>query len=123
MSHCVFCLDALGHRNKILRSVKMLREKQDSMSSIPIPSNLPGLPVDIPHEYYCPITHEVMTDPVICAGQICVPSFGTPLFSGELGGVQNQRISGNSVRFDAIRSSRRTSNNRRIRTLAFKKYG
>lgn len=43
-----------GHRNKILRTVKEIKKEE--------------LEEDIPDEFLCPITREVMTDPVIAAG-------------------------------------------------------
>ncbi|XP_022084462.1 WD repeat, SAM and U-box domain-containing protein 1-like [Acanthaster planci] len=49
---------ALGHRQKILRGVQIMREKGSS-----------GIILDdgIPDEYLCPITRELMRDPVIAA--------------------------------------------------------
>ena len=44
----------VGHRNKILRNVKDIRKKE--------------MEDNIPDEFLCPITREVMTDPVIAAG-------------------------------------------------------
>lgn len=51
---------ALGHRQKILRAVQVVKE-QGFYS--------PGLPSDesVPDEYLCPITRQIMTDPVIAA--------------------------------------------------------
>lgn len=46
----------MGHRNKILRSVKDLKKNE--------------LDDNIPDEFLCPITREVMIDPVIAAGEI-----------------------------------------------------
>ena len=43
-----------GHRNKILRTVKEIKKEE--------------LEEDIPDEFLCPITREIMTDPVIAAG-------------------------------------------------------
>jgi hypothetical protein len=33
-------------------------------------NGIPEVPVDmdVPHEFLCPITHEIMHDPVICSG-------------------------------------------------------
>nr|XP_058954855.1 WD repeat, SAM and U-box domain-containing protein 1-like isoform X1 [Pocillopora verrucosa] len=42
-----------GHRNKILRTVKEIKKEE--------------LEEDIPDEFLCPITREIMTDPVIAA--------------------------------------------------------
>lgn len=46
----------VGHRNKILRSMKEVKKKEIEDS--------------IPDEFLCPITRELMTDPVIAAGTI-----------------------------------------------------
>ncbi|XP_047136348.1 WD repeat, SAM and U-box domain-containing protein 1 isoform X1 [Hydra vulgaris] len=45
----------LGHRNKIIREIRQLMSNQNKHQSV------------IPHEYLCPITLELMTDPVIAA--------------------------------------------------------
>ncbi|XP_071788780.1 WD repeat, SAM and U-box domain-containing protein 1-like [Asterias amurensis] len=49
---------ALGHRQKILRGIQTIREKGNG-----------AIPTDdgIPDEYLCPITRELMKDPVIAA--------------------------------------------------------
>ncbi|XP_046846057.1 WD repeat, SAM and U-box domain-containing protein 1-like [Xenia sp. Carnegie-2017] len=47
------CIGPVGHRNKILRSVKDLKKNE--------------LDDNIPDEFLCPITREVMIDPVIAA--------------------------------------------------------
>ena len=49
-------LAPLGHRNKILREMKKMKAEQQS-----------GL---VPDEYLCPITREIMVDPVIASGRI-----------------------------------------------------
>ena len=49
----------VGHRNKILRTINEIKKKE--------------LEEDIPDEFLCPITREVMSDPVIAAGQ-CITS-------------------------------------------------
>ena len=43
-----------GHRNKILRTITEIKKQE--------------LEEDIPDEFLCPITREVMSDPVIAAG-------------------------------------------------------
>ena len=43
-----------GHRNKILRSVKGIKKEE--------------LEEDVPDEFLCPITRDIMSDPVIAAG-------------------------------------------------------
>ncbi|RMX53420.1 hypothetical protein pdam_00017032 [Pocillopora damicornis] len=49
-----------GHRNKILRTVKEIKKEE--------------LEEDIPDEFLCPITREIMTDPVIAAvGNVVAP--------------------------------------------------
>lgn len=53
-------VDALGHRNKILRSIQSLRHPQH-LTSYPDESYT-MLP-----ELQCPITHEVMREPVVAA--------------------------------------------------------
>lgn len=45
----------VGHRNKILRTIKDIRKQE--------------LEEDFPDEFLCPITREVMSDPVIAAGK------------------------------------------------------
>ncbi|CAB3978294.1 WD repeat, SAM and U-box domain-containing 1-like [Paramuricea clavata] len=47
------CIGPVGHRNKILRNVKDVKRKEIEDS--------------IPDEFLCPITRELMTDPVIAA--------------------------------------------------------
>ncbi|XP_072020781.1 WD repeat, SAM and U-box domain-containing protein 1-like [Amphiura filiformis] len=51
----------LGHRQKILRGVQMIREQGFYTAT--------GQPTDdtVPDEYLCPITREIMRDPVIAA--------------------------------------------------------
>ncbi|XP_068217034.1 WD repeat, SAM and U-box domain-containing protein 1-like isoform X2 [Palaemon carinicauda] len=51
-------VDALGHRNKILRLI------QKSGSASPAPKESINTP---PKEYLCPITKELISDPVLCA--------------------------------------------------------
>lgn len=53
-------IDAMGHRNKILRARKSIKTKAPANR---VDSNL--LDVGVPDEYLCPITREVMKDPVI----------------------------------------------------------
>ncbi|XP_031226202.1 WD repeat, SAM and U-box domain-containing protein 1 isoform X3 [Mastomys coucha] len=48
-------IESLGLRNKVLRSIEELRTRMDSLSS------------GIPDEFICPITREVMKDPVIAS--------------------------------------------------------
>jgi len=43
-----------GHRNKILRTIKDIKKEE--------------LEEDIPDEFLCPITRDIMSDPVIAAG-------------------------------------------------------
>ena len=50
----------MGHRNKILRARKAIRPR--SLASRPDTSMLD---VGVPDEFLCPITREVMKDPVI----------------------------------------------------------
>ncbi|WAR05181.1 WSDU1-like protein, partial [Mya arenaria] len=52
-------IDSLGHRNKILRSRAHLLEH-------PIVQKT-ALDEGVPDEYLCPITREIMKDPVICS--------------------------------------------------------
>ena len=47
----------MGHRNKILRNVKEVKKNE--------------MEDNIPDEFLCPITREVMSDPVIAAGLSC----------------------------------------------------
>lgn len=49
-------LGPVGHRNKILRNVKDVKRKEIEDS--------------VPDEFLCPITRELMSDPVIAAGTI-----------------------------------------------------
>lgn len=51
------CAESVGLRNKLWRSVEELRS--DSFSS------------GIPCEFLCPITRELMREPVIAAGNAC----------------------------------------------------
>eukprot|EP00057_Strongylocentrotus_purpuratus_P025284 XP_011679758.1 PREDICTED: WD repeat, SAM and U-box domain-containing protein 1 [Strongylocentrotus purpuratus] len=54
---------ALGHRQKILRGIQAVREKGFfSGSQGPVPDD------QIPDEYLCPISREIMKEPVIAAG-------------------------------------------------------
>lgn len=55
----------MGHRNKILRNVKEVKKNE--------------MEDNIPDEFLCPITREVMSDPVIAAGLSCVSSLFTVL--------------------------------------------
>ncbi|XP_033733128.1 WD repeat, SAM and U-box domain-containing protein 1-like [Pecten maximus] len=50
-------IDALGHRNKILRAMKCISVKNEHLLKDP--------DAGIPDEYLCPITRELMKDPVI----------------------------------------------------------
>uniref|UniRef100_A0A6A7FQW5 WD repeat, SAM and U-box domain-containing protein 1 n=1 Tax=Hirondellea gigas TaxID=1518452 RepID=A0A6A7FQW5_9CRUS len=50
-------VDALGHRNKILRLVKRHKRENSVAESNEVP----------PSEFLCPITQELIVDPVICA--------------------------------------------------------
>lgn len=50
-------IDALGHRNKILRAKKCISVKREYLLKDP--------DAGIPDEYLCPITRELMKDPVI----------------------------------------------------------
>ena len=45
----------VGHRNRILRTIKDVKKEE--------------LEDNIPDEFLCPITREVMEDPVIAAGK------------------------------------------------------
>ena len=56
----------MGHRNKILRNVKDVKRKEIEDS--------------IPDEFLCPITRELMSDPVIAAGTILLFHFFTSRF-------------------------------------------
>ena len=57
--HSIFIfLGPVGHRNKILRNVKDVKRKEIEGS--------------IPDEFLCPITRELMTDPVIAAGIVFI---------------------------------------------------
>ena len=57
-----FLSDALGHRNKILRLIS--RFKKDNSDSSTLDTNA------VPTEFLCPITQELIIDPVLCAGKI-----------------------------------------------------
>lgn len=50
--------ESLGLRNKILRKIEDLKSKMKSASS------------NIPEEFLCPITCEIMKDPVIASGNV-----------------------------------------------------
>ncbi|XP_052804914.1 WD repeat, SAM and U-box domain-containing protein 1-like [Mya arenaria] len=52
-------IDSLGHRNKILRSRAHLLEHPIVQKTV--------LDEGVPDEYLCPITREIMKDPVICS--------------------------------------------------------
>ena len=56
-SFCHKYLGPLGHRNKIMRELKNTKDKESD--------------VDFPDEFLCPITRELMSDPVIAAGERC----------------------------------------------------
>jgi U-box domain len=58
-------VDALGHRNKILRGIQALKNPfwQHVLST-------DDDTVGIPEELFCPITHELMQDPVVAKGEI-----------------------------------------------------
>ncbi|XP_013413414.1 WD repeat, SAM and U-box domain-containing protein 1 isoform X3 [Lingula anatina] len=53
-------IDALGHRNKILRAVKQVMAH-------PIIQEKAASESDVPDEYLCPITREVMKEPVMAS--------------------------------------------------------
>ena len=53
-------VEAMGHRNKILRARKAIRPR-----SLASRSDTSMLDVGVPDEFLCPITREVMKDPVI----------------------------------------------------------
>ncbi|XP_072274299.1 WD repeat, SAM and U-box domain-containing protein 1 isoform X2 [Pyxicephalus adspersus] len=52
-------IESLGLRNKIMRKIEELRSKMKATSS------------NIPEEYLCPITWEIMKDPVIASDLVC----------------------------------------------------
>ncbi|XP_077993545.1 WD repeat, SAM and U-box domain-containing protein 1-like isoform X2 [Glandiceps talaboti] len=65
---------ALGHRNKILRGIESIKEQcelvthiQTTVSQTPQYTADALLDVGIPDEFLCPITREVMRDPVIAS--------------------------------------------------------
>ena len=63
-------LGPVGHRNKILRNVKDVKKKEIEDS--------------VPDEFLCPITRELMSDPVIAAGSyynIVVLLFSSYIFT------------------------------------------
>ena len=51
-----FFSESLGLRSKVLRKIEELRTKVKTLSS------------EIPDEFICPITRELMKDPVIASG-------------------------------------------------------
>lgn len=55
-------LDALGHRNKILRLVNKSGVQDPQTARLTNPHAPPD-------EFLCPITQELIRDPVLCAGQ------------------------------------------------------
>lgn len=59
-------LESLGHRNRIIRALKLLHYRRGSYEAFATKANPSGEP--LPHEFYCAITHELMTDPVVAAG-------------------------------------------------------
>jgi len=61
----VLGVDALGHRNRIIRALKLLHYRRGSYESFSTRVNPSGEP--LPHEFYCAITHELMTDPVVAS--------------------------------------------------------
>lgn len=54
-------IEAMGHRNKILRARKILQQG----GSVKLVKDANLLDVGVPDEFLCPITREVMKDPVI----------------------------------------------------------
>uniref|UniRef100_A0A914UTW8 WD repeat, SAM and U-box domain-containing protein 1 n=1 Tax=Plectus sambesii TaxID=2011161 RepID=A0A914UTW8_9BILA len=56
-------IESLGHRNRILRGIRQLREGVSPAALIASSLN----DDEVPHEFRCPITHDVMLDPVIAA--------------------------------------------------------
>jgi WD40 repeat protein len=68
-------MDLLGHRNKLLRGIRSLRDVYCAPPESPSSSSnggrvsfeLPKRELEQPDEYYCPIRHEIMRDPVIAA--------------------------------------------------------
>ncbi|KAI1280766.1 WD repeat, SAM and U-box domain-containing protein 1 [Halotydeus destructor] len=55
-------VEALGHRNKLLRGVQGLRNPLWQHSSLNVDDD-----VSLPEELYCPITHEFMREPVVAS--------------------------------------------------------
>jgi len=51
---CSLTSGPAGHRNKILRTIKGIKKEE--------------LEEDIPDEFLCPITRNIMSDPVIATG-------------------------------------------------------
>jgi hypothetical protein len=49
-------------REKLNLHLYWLRKEDKGIPEVP-------LDMDIPHEFLCPITHEIMHDPVICSGK------------------------------------------------------
>lgn len=55
--------ESLGLRSKVLQKIEDLRMKMASVSAA------------VPEEFLCPITRELMKDPVIAAGMSSLKSF------------------------------------------------
>ena len=55
-----------GHRNKILRTIKDIKKEE--------------LEEDIPDEFLCPITRDIMSDPVIAAGWLILLGYCSMFF-------------------------------------------
>jgi hypothetical protein len=48
-------------REKLALQLYWLRKEDTGVAEVP-------QDMDVPHEFLCPITHEIMHDPVVCSG-------------------------------------------------------
>lgn len=62
--HHLYSSVALGHRNKILRG-------RSAVQQSPL-AGVKSEPSGTPEEFMCPITQEIMKDPVIASGQVMI---------------------------------------------------
>lgn len=58
----LYFLDDETVRENITKELIWLKKQNDGTTEI-------DLDTHVPHEFLCPITHEIMKDPVICAGK------------------------------------------------------
>lgn len=75
----------LGHLRGVTEELEGMRVRELAQASSP-PPDLPGLDMSaVPPEFFCPITCQMLVDPVVCTDgftyERCVPACSVPCLS------------------------------------------